>query len=163
MADPPTPIFFFYNAFSAVFLIEYTGDVWSFGFMKKNQFGVSGSLTLVNLFCVSQSVLQKNVQVVFDTLLPILRSKHKFILPQTKSNHLFQFIAFSAKSCISEYWKKGNIEQKGIYWAGLASRCLASRWYSLFVQYSLIHDLAQKEFTKIGFFRKSKKQVLNKL
>ena len=27
MADPPTPIFFFYNAFSAVFLIEYTGDV----------------------------------------------------------------------------------------------------------------------------------------
>ena len=31
----------------------------------------------------------------------------------------------SAKSCISEYWTKG------ISWAGFASRCLASRWYSL--------------------------------
>ena len=141
MADPPTPIFFFYNAFSAVFWLTTLVMFDLLVSWKKNQFGVSGSLTLVNLFCVSQSVLQKNVQVVFDTLLPILRSKHKFILPQTKSNHLFQFIAFSAKSCISEYWKKGNIEQKGIYWAGLASRCLASRWYSLFVQYSHILNI----------------------
>ena len=42
-----------------------------------------------------------------------------------------QLNTLSAKSCISEYWKKGNIEQKGISWAGLASRCLASQWYSL--------------------------------
>ena len=33
--------------------------------------------------------------------------------------------------CISEYWKKGNIEPKGISWASLAGRCFASRWYSL--------------------------------
>ena len=32
------------------------------------------------------------------------------------------FITFGAKSCISEYCKKGNIEQKG-----LVGRCLASQ------------------------------------
>ena len=33
----------------------------------------------------------------------------------------------SAKSCKNENLKKDNIEQKGISWAGLAGRCLASR------------------------------------
>ena len=46
-------------------------------------------------------------------------------------NSLKLVMILSAKSCIGEYWKKGNIEQKGISWAGLAGRCLASRWYSL--------------------------------
>ena len=50
---------------------------------------------------------------------------------EQKKNDVTRCFNLSAKSCISEYWKKGNIEQKGISWAGLAGRCLASRWYSL--------------------------------
>ena len=33
--------------------------------------------------------------------------------------------------------KKGNNEQKGTSWAGLAGRCLASQWYSLLINIHL--------------------------
>ena len=61
------------------------GDVWSFGFMKKNQFGDSGNLTLVNLFCVSQSVLQR--------FKPFLTHTSQYLGLNHKQNHIFQFIA----------------------------------------------------------------------
>ena len=52
---------------------------------------------------------------------------------------------------------KDNIEQKGISWAGLTDRCLASRrYFLLLIQYSLIHDLAHK-----GLIRKKHITVSN--
>ena len=62
----------------------------------------------------------------------------------------------SAKLCISKYWKKENIEPKGISWASLASRCLASRWYSLLFNIhlfsiSLIHKLSKNVIFRTKF------------
>ena len=61
----------------------------------------------------------------------ILISKSSFI----KKTH-----RLSAKSCISELWKEGNIEQKGIFWSGSCQPMI-----SPFVQYWLIHDLALRQ------------------
>ena len=61
----------------------------------------------------------------------VIKSKPRLIsdfaseLGQTQA--VSNFTVLSAKSCIREYFKKGNIEQKGISWAGLAGRCLASQ------------------------------------
>ena len=56
-------------------------------------------------------------------------------------------ILLSTKSCISEYWKNGSIEQKRISSAGQTSAGQTGpRYYLLlnipFFQYSLIHNLA---------------------
>ena len=48
--------------------------------------------------------------------------------------------------------KKGNIEQKGISWAGLAGRCLASQWYSLLFNIHLFSIFTYTWFgTKYNF------------
>ena len=54
-------------------------------------------------------------------------------------NSLKLVMILSAKSCIGEYWKKGNIEQKGISWA--------VHLFTYF-QCSFIHDLALIAFLK---------------
>ena len=75
----------------------------------------------------------------------VMKSKPRWIsdfaseLGQTQA--VSNFTVLSAKSCIREYFKKGNIEQKGISWADLAGRCLASQWYALLFNIHLLFSI----------------------
>ena len=72
---------------------------------------------------------------------------------------IVEITRFCAKSGISEYWTKGNIDQKRISSAGLAGRCLASRWYSLLFN---IHLFSIFTYTWFGTLFPNRKGKGNK-